>query len=92
MPRNNLKFIRGVDISSIKILPFNETKYLFNFDDSYEKISNCKLFLKLASDLNTKYNKHNLFHQSKLASEVELQKTHIVFCSSHREMSDKSLH
>ena len=96
MQRKNLKFIQGVDFELIEKLPNNETKYLLIFDDSCEEISNSKQFVKVATagrhrGLNTIYIKHNLFHQSKLGRDVELQNTHIVF-SSHREMFYKSIH
>ena len=36
--------------------------------------------------LSTIYIKHNLFHQSKLGRDVELQNTHIVLCKSPRDV------
>ena len=70
MQRKNLKFIQGVDFDLIENLPNNGTKYLLIFDDSCEKISDSKQFVKIATAgrhrrLNTIYIKHNLFHQSK---------------------------
>ena len=81
MQRKNLKFIKGVDFELIENLPNNGTKYLLKFDDSCEKISISKQFVKVATarrhrGLNTTYIKHNLFHQSKLGRDVELQNTH----------------
>ena len=48
------------------------------FDDSCEEISNSRQFVEVATAgrhryLNTIYIKHNLFHQSKLGRDVELQ-------------------
>ena len=91
MQRKNLKFIQGVDFELIENLPNNGTKYLLIFDDSCEEISNSKQFVKVATagrhrGLNTVYIKHNLFHQSKLGRDVELQNTHIVLFKSPRDV------
>ena len=61
------------------------------FDDSCEEISNSKYFVRNATagrhrGLNTIYIKHNLFHQSKLGTNVELQNTHIVLFKSPRDV------
>ena len=61
------------------------------FDDSCEKICNSKAFVDIATagrlrDLSTTYIKHNLFHQSKLGRDVELQNTHIVLFKSPRDV------
>ena len=66
-------------------------KYLLIFDDSCEKISSSKQFVKTATagrhkGLNIIYIKHNLFHQSKLRTDVELQNTHIVLFNSSRDV------
>ena len=87
--RKNLKFIQGVDFDLLENLPSNGTKYLLLFDDSCEVISNSKQFVKIATagrhrGLNTRYIKHNLFHQSKLGRDVELQITHKVLFKSPR--------
>ena len=60
-------------------------------DDSCEEICNSKAFVGFANagrhrGLSTLYTKHNLFHQSKLDRDVELQKTHIVFFKSPRDV------
>ena len=91
MQRKNLKFIQGVDFELIENLPNNGTKYLLIFDDSCEEISNSNQFVKVATagrhrGLNTIYIKHNLFHQSKLGRDVELQNTHIVLFKSPRDV------
>ena len=64
---------------------------MLKFDDSCEEILNSKQFVKIASAgrhrvLNTIYIKHNLFHQSKLGRDVELQNTHIVLFKSRRDV------
>ena len=91
MQRKNLKFIQGVDFELIENVPNNGTKYLLIFDDSCEEISNSKQFVKVATagrnkGLNTIYIKHNLFHQSKLGRDVEIQNTHIVLFKSPRDV------
>ena len=64
---------------------------MFIFDDSCEKVSNSKQFVKIATagrhrELNTIYIKHNLFHQGKLGRDKELQNTHIVLFKSPRDV------
>ena len=91
MQRKNLKYIQGVNFELIENLTNNGTRYLLIFDDSCEEISNSKRFVKVATagrhrGLNTIYNKHNLFHQSKLGRDVELQNTHIVLLKSPRDV------
>ena len=91
MQRKNLKFIQAVEFDLIENLPNNGTKYLLIFDDSFEETSNSKQFVKIATagrhrGLNTIYIKHNLFHQSKLGRDVELQNTHIVLFKSPRDV------
>ena len=61
------------------------------FVDSCEKICNSKAFVDIANagrhrGLSTIYIKHNLFHQSKLGRDVELQNTHIVLFKSPRDV------
>ena len=83
----NLEFVRGVNFQLIDSLKNNGTKYLLTFDDSYEKFCNSN-----ASNagrhrgLSTIYIKHNLFHQSKLGRDVDLQNTHIVHFKSPRDV------
>ena len=69
----------------------SSTKYLPIFDDSCEEICNSKAFVDIATAgrhrvLSTVYIKHNLFHQSKLGWDVELQNTHIVLFKSPRDV------
>ena len=72
------------------LIPY-KTKYLLIFDDSCEEISNSKGFVDIATagrhrGLSTIYIKDNLFHQSKLGTDVELQNTHIVLFKSPRDV------
>ena len=87
----NLEFVRGVNIEFIDSLKNNGTKYLLIFDDSCEEICNSKAFGKIATAgrhrrLSIIYIKHNLFHQSKLGRDVELQNTHIVLFKFPRDI------
>ena len=83
----NLEFVQGVNFEFFDSLKNNGTKYLLIFDDSCEEICNSKAFVDIAiagrhRGLSTIYIKHNLFHQSKLGRDVELQNTHIVLFKS----------
>ena len=83
--------MQGVNFEFIDSLKNNGTKYLFIFDNSCEEICNSKPFVDIATNgrhpgLSTIYIKHNLFHQSKLGTDVELQKTHIVLFKSPRDV------
>ena len=87
----NLEFVHGVSFEFIDSLKNNGTKYLVNFDDSYEEIYNSKAFVDIAAArrhrvLSTIYIKHNIFHQRKLRREVEVQNTHIVPFKSPRDV------
>ena len=87
----NLEFVQGVNFEFIDSLKNNGTKYLLLFDDSCEEICNSKAFDGIATaerhrGLSTIYIKHNLFHQSKLGRDVELQNTHIVLFKSPRDV------
>ena len=87
----NLEFVQGVNFEFIDSLKNNGTKYLLNFDDSCEEICNWKTLVDIATGgrhrgLSTIYIKHNLFHQSKLGRDVELQNTHIVLFKSPRDV------
>ena len=87
-----LEFVQGVNFEFIDLLKNNGTKYLLIFDDSCEKICNSKTFGDIATagrhrGVSTSYIKHNLFHQSKLGKDVELQNTHqIVLSKSPRDV------
>ena len=57
------------------------------FDDSCEEICNSKAFVSFATagrhrGLSTIYIKHNLFHQSKIGRDVDLQNKHLVLFMS----------
>ena len=86
-----IEFLRGVNFEFIDSLKNNGTKNLLLFDDSCEEIWNSKAFVQLATagrhrGLNKIYNKHNLFQQSRLVRDVELQNTHIVLFTSSRDV------
>ena len=87
----NLEFVQGVNFEFIDSLKNNGTKYLLIFDDSCEAICNSKAFVDIATagrhpGLSTMYIKHNLFHQSKLGTDLELQNTHVVLFKSPRDV------
>ena len=86
-----LEFVQGVNFKFIDSLKNNGTKYLLIFDYSCEEICNLEAFVDIATagrhrGLSTIYIKHNLFHQSKLGRDVELQNTHIVLFKSPRDV------
>ena len=83
----NLEFVQGVNFEFIDSLKNNGTKYLLIFDNSCEQICYSKTCIDIATarihqGLSTINIKHNLFHQSKLGRNVELQNTHIVLFKS----------
>ena len=85
----NIEFVRGVNFEFIDSLKNNATNYLLIFDDSCEESCNSKAFVVIAiaeryRGLSTIYIEHNLFHQSKLGRDVDLQNTHIVLFKSPR--------
>ena len=89
-----LEFVRGVKFDFIDSIK-NGTKYLLIFDNSCEEICISKAFADIATagrhrGLSTIYIKHNLFHQSKLGRDVELQNTHIVLFKSPRDVIQKT--
>ena len=88
---DNLEFVQGVHFEFINSLKYNGTKYLLFFDNSCAEICNSKEFVDIDTagrhrGFSTIYIKHNLFHQSKLGREVELQNTHIVLFKSPRDV------
>ena len=87
----NLKFVQGVNFEFIDSLKNNGTKYPLIFDGSCKESCNSKAFVDIATagrhrGLSTIYIKHNLFHQSKIGRDVELQNTHIVLFKSPRDV------
>ena len=92
----NLEFVQGVNIEIIDSIKNNGTKYLLIFDDPWEEICNSKEFVDFTTaggyhGLSTIYIKHNLFHQSKLVRDVELQNKHIVPFKSPRYVMQVSI-
>ena len=91
----NLEFAQGVNFEFIDSLKNKGTKYLLIFDDSCGEICNSKAFVDIATadrqrGLSTIHIKHNLFHQSKLGRDVELQNTHNVLFKSPRDVMQVS--
>ena len=87
----NLEFVQGVNFEFNFSLKNNDTKYLLIFDDSCEEICDSKAFVDNATagrhrGLSIIYIERNLFHQSKLGRDVELQNTHIVLFKSPRDV------
>ena len=87
----NLEFVQGVNFEFFISLKNNSTKYLLIFDHSCGEICNSKAFVDFATagrhrGLSTIYIKHNLFQQSKIGRDVELQNTHIVLFKSARDV------
>ena len=85
------EFVQGVNFEFIDSIKNNGTNYLFIFDDSCEEICNSKTLVDIAIagrhlGLSTIYIKHNLFHQSKLGRDGELQNTHISLFMSPRDV------
>ena len=88
---DTIEFVQGVHFEFISSLKNNGTKYLLIFDDSCAKIVNSKELVDVDTadrrhGFSIMYIKHNLFLQSKLGSDVELQNTHIVPLRSTREV------
>ena len=88
---DNLEFVQGVHFEFINSLKRNGTKYLLIFDHSCAEICISKEFVDIATagrhrGFSTRYIKHNLFHQSKLGRDDELQNTQIVFFKSPRDV------
>ena len=87
----NFEIVQGVIFEFKSSLKNNGTKYLLKIGDSCEEICNSKAFVDIATagrhwGLSTIYIKHNLFHQSKLGRDVELQNFHIVLFQSLRDV------
>ena len=86
-----ISFVQGVIFEFIASLKNNGTKHLLIFVDSCQEICNSKAFVDIATagrhrGLGIIYFKHNLFHQSKLGRDLELQNAHIVFFKSPRDV------
>ena len=77
----NLKFVQSINLEFVDSLQKNGIRNLLFFDDSCEETCNSKTFIGIATaeksyGLGTICIKHNVFHQSKLGRDVELQNTH----------------
>ena len=88
---DNLEFVQSVRFEIINSLKNNGTTYLLNFDDSCAEICNSKEFVDIATasrhrEFSTTDIKQNLFHQSKLGRDVELQNKHIILFKSPRDV------
>ena len=91
----SLEFVQGVKLEIVDSLKNNGTKYLLISDDSCEEICNSKAFVDIATagrhrGLSTFYIKHNMFHQTTVGRDVELQNTHIVLFKSLRDVKEVS--
>ena len=87
----HFEFVQGVHFEYIDSLKNNGTKHLLIFDDSCGEICDSEVFVDIATTgihrgFSTIYIKHNLFHQSKLGRDVELQNAHIVLFKSPRDV------
>ena len=87
----NLEFVCGVNFEFIDSFKNNATKYLVILTTPKRRFANQRAFVDNATalrhrGLSTIYVKHNLFHQSKLGRDVELQNTHIVLFKSPRDV------
>ena len=88
---DNVEFVQREHFEFINSLKNNGTNYLLIFDDSCAEICNSKEFVDISTSgrhrgFSTIYIKHNLFHQSKLGRDVELQNTHIVLFKSPQDV------
>ena len=88
---DNLEFVQGVHFEFINSLKSNGTKYLPIFDESCAEMCNSKEFVDIATTFrhrgfSTIHIKYNLFHQSKLGRDVELQNTDIVLFKYPRDV------
>ena len=84
---DNIEFVQGLNFEFIHLLKNNGTINLLTFDDSCDEFCHSNVFVDIATAgrrrrLSTIYIRHNLFHQSKLGRDVELQKTHLVLFKS----------
>ena len=91
----NLEVAQGTNFEFIDSLKNNGTKSFLIFDNSSEEICNSKAFTDVDTPrrhcgLSTNYIKHNLFHQSKLGRDVELQNTHTVLFKSPHDVTQVS--
>ena len=91
----NPEFVKGVKFQFIDSIKNDGTKYLSIFDESSDEICISKALVDIATagrhrGLSTTYIEHNLFHQSKLGRDGELQNTHIGLFTSPRDVMQVS--
>ena len=84
-------FFQGVNFEFIDSLKNNGTKHWLIFGASCEKFCISEAFGDFATadrhrGLSAIHFEHNLFHQSKLGRDVELQNTHIVLFKFQRDV------
>ena len=88
---DNLEFVQGINFEFSDSVKNNGTKYWLIFDSFYEEICNSQAFVHFDTaerlrGLSTSYIMHNLFHQSEIGRDIELQNTHIVVFKYHRDV------
>ena len=91
----NLEFDKVVNFEFIDSLTNNVTECFLIFENSCGAICNSKAFDDIATagryrGLSIIYIMHNLFHQSKLGQDVELQNAHIVLFKYPRDVMQLS--
>ena len=89
------EFFQGVTFEFMDLLRNNCTNYLLTFENSYEEICISGAFLENINaakhrGLSPFYTKHNLFHQSEIGGDVELQNTHIALFKPPLDMMQVS--
>ena len=94
----SLEFVQDSNFKPIELLNSKSTKHLVIFNNSFRELFNSKTFVKFATDkrhpkMKTLYIEHNLFYQTKIRLDVELQRNqthslnkHIVYPKSLLEV------
>ena len=87
---DSLEIVQGVNFDCVYSLKNNGTNDLLIFGISCEEIRNSKLSVDFTNagrhrGLSTFHFRQNLFHQSKLGQDVELQNTHIALFKPPRD-------
>ena len=89
----NIACVQAVSFEFYESVKNKGTKYMLIFDNSCEQICNSKAFIDIATAgrhrLSTIYKKHNLFHQSKLGRDLQIQ-NHIVLFKCTRKVMQVS--
>ena len=83
----NPEFVQRVELEFVDSVIDKSTEHLLIFDESCGEICNLKAFADIATSerhrgFSTIYIEHNLFKQSKLGQDVQLQNTHMVLFKS----------